>query len=369
MAEPGEQLRCIIMRRSEPVRIIGAGPAGLAAAINLAKNGCRVIVYEKNPDVGMRFHNDFQGLENWTTEDDVLDFLLSMSIDIDFYNKPIYGGLLYGPSESATIHSDQPLFYLVKRGSDPDTLDHSLKRQALDSGVSIEFNTAVPSGEGDVIATGPRKPDMFAVGIVFDTDISDTAVIVLNNEIAPKGYAYLLTADGRGTLATVLYAHFDRCDQYLDKAVATFRGILDFDLRNPARFSGFGNFFLAKSALEKGQRLVGEAAGFQDFLFGFGIRYAITSGYLAAKSIIEDVDYDQLWKLRFSKQLKISALNRRLYEMFGNFAYNSLVKKTFASGNPRRLWQRFYSTSFRAILRDNDMKEEADCDTTLLPGH
>ncbi len=369
MAERGEERHGTFMRRSEPAKIIGAGPAGLAAAINLAKNGCGAIVYEKNPDVGMRFHNDFQGIENWTTEDDVLSFLRSMSIEIDFHCKPIYGGLLYGPSESAAIHSDKPLFYLVKRGSAPDTLDHSLKRQALDSGVRIEFSTAAPSGEGDVIATGPRKPDMFAVGIVFDTDIGDTAVIVLNNDVAPKGYAYLLASGGRGTLATVLYAHFDRCDQYLDKAVATFRGILDFDLRNPARFSGFGNFFLRKSALENGQRLVGEAAGFQDFLFGFGIRYAITSGYLAAKSIIEDVDYDRLWKLRFSKQLKISALNRRLYEMFGNFAYNSLVKKTISSGNPRRLWQRFYNTSFRGILRDNDMKEEAACDTTLLPGH
>jgi flavin-dependent dehydrogenase len=368
-AQPAEKEGDIVMRRSEPLKIIGAGPAGLAAAIHLAKNGCRVIVYEKNPDVGMRFHNDFQGLENWTTEDDVLSFLRSMSIEADFYCKPVYGGLLYGPSEHAAIHSAEPLVYLVKRGSSRDTLDRSLKRQALDSGVRIEFNTTVPAGEGDVIATGPKKPDMFAVGLVFDTDVADTAVIVLNNDIAPKGYAYLLAADGRGTLATVLYAHFDRCDQYLDKAVATFRGILDFELRNPARFSGFGNFFLKKSAFDKGRRLVGEAAGFQDFLFGFGIRYAITSGYLAAKSIIEDIDYDHLWKLGFSKQLKMSALNRRLYEMFGNFAYNNLVKKTIASGNPRRLWQRFYNTSFRGILRNNDIKEEAACDTTLLSGH
>jgi flavin-dependent dehydrogenase len=357
------------MRRSEPVKIIGAGPAGLATAINLAKNGRSVVVYEKNPDVGMRFHDDFQGLENWTTAEDVLSFLRSMSIEIDFYCKPVYRGLLCGPSESAPIQADEPLFYLIKRGNARETLDHCLKRQALDSGVRIEFNTAIPSGYGDVVATGPRRPDMFAVGIVFDTDIDDTAVIVLDNDIAPKGYAYLLAADGRGTLATVLYTNFDRCEQYFGRAVDKFSGLFDLELRNPAKFSGFGNFFLKKTAFDKGQRLVGEAAGFQDFLFGFGIRYAITSGYLAARSIIEEIDYDLLWKPRFGKQLKMSALNRRLYEMFGNFAYDRLVKKTIASGNPRRLWHRFYNASFRGILGSGRVKEEAACDTTLLSGH
>ena len=356
------------MTESEPVKIVGAGPSGLAAAINLARNGRRVVVYEKNADVGMRFHNDFQGLENWTTEDDVLACLQSMSIKVDFFCRPVYGGLLCGPSDHAAVRSEEPLFYLVKRGSGQDTLDHSLMQQALDSGVRIQFNTIIHSGEGDVVATGPRKPRMFAAGMVFDTDIADTAVIMLNNDVAPKGYAYLLAADGRATLAVVLYSRFDRCGQSLEKAVATFRTILDFEMRNQSKFSGFGSFFLKRSAIERGRRFVGEAAGFQDFLFGFGIRYAITSGYLAAKSIIEDADYDDLWKLGFSRQLKMSALNRRLYEMFGNVAYSRLVKKTIASNNPRRLWQRFYAASFRGILRENRAKEEpADTSLRSLP--
>jgi flavin-dependent dehydrogenase len=356
------------MTRGEPVKIVGAGPSGLAAAIALVKNGRKVVVYEKNADVGMRFHDDFQGLENWTTEDDVLDFIRAMSIEIDFFCRPAYGGLLYGPSGHAKVRSDEPLFYIVKRGSGQDTLDHSLKRQALDCGVRIEFNTPVRAGQGDVVATGPRKPRMFAAGMVFDTDIADTAALILNNDVAPKGYAYLLAADGRATLATVLYAHFDRCEQYLEKTVASFRKILDFELRNPKKFSGVGSFFLKKSAFEKGQRFVGEAAGFQDFLFGFGIRYAITSGHLAAKSIIDDIDYDHLWKLRLSKQLKMSALNRRLYELFGNAAYTQLVKKTTASSNPRGLWRRFYTASFRGVLRDSVPKEEPACGAPLGSG-
>lgn len=71
------------------IKIQGAGPAGLAAAIKLAKEGMSVTVFEKNDECGMRFRGDFQGLENWSSEIDILDDLKSMDIAINFWNKPI----------------------------------------------------------------------------------------------------------------------------------------------------------------------------------------------------------------------------------------------------------------------------------------
>ncbi len=335
------------MENYRKIRIIGAGPAGLTAAINLAMNNYAVTVYEKNSDVGMRFNNDFQGLENWSTEDDVLNLIKTVSIKPDFFCKPFYGGLLYGPSSSAQIQSDSPFFYLIKRGKDPDTLDAALKKQALNLGIKIIFNAPMDINDGDIIATGPKRPRIIAIGVVFQTNLEDTAIVILDDTVAPKGYAYLLVSDKKATLATVLFTDFKQGNQYIEKTILKFRNLVSFEIQNPQKFAGFGNFFIQKSAVESGKLFVGEAAGFQDFLFGFGIRYAITSGYLAAKSITDGLDYNKLWKNYFGKQLRASSDNRKLYDFFGTVLYDNLIKKTGASKDPRGLWLKFYNSSLR----------------------
>lgn len=338
------------MQNYKVIKIIGAGPAGLTAAINLAMNSYKVIVYEKNADVGMRFNNDSQGLENWSTEEDVLSLLKTMSIDTNFFYKPFYEGWFYSPSASAQIKSASPLFYLIKRGNDPDTLDNSLKKQALDLGVNVIFNTCVDYKNGDIIATGPKKGRVVVIGITFETNLEETAMVILNDTVAPKGYAYLLVSDKKATLGTVLFEQFKLGDQYLEKTVEKFRNILNFEIKNSKKFVGFGSFFIPKSAIKEDKIYIGEAAGFQDFLFGFGIRYAITSGYLAAKSIIERINYDTLWRNKFGQQLRTSLSNRTFYELLGDTIYNFLVKKTGVSKDPRRLWTKFYNTSISRRL-------------------
>ena len=44
------------------VNILGAGPAGLCAAINIARAGSKATVHEKRAAVGMRFCPNLQGL-------------------------------------------------------------------------------------------------------------------------------------------------------------------------------------------------------------------------------------------------------------------------------------------------------------------
>ncbi len=334
------------MTPAQTVTIAGAGPAGLTAAITLANSGYRVVVHEQREDVGMRFHDDFQGLENWSCEDNVLDSLREMGVKPDFFCRPFHSGVIYGPQTQATIKSSNPLFYLVRRGRSLDSLDDSLKKQALNAGVEIRFNSPVDHREADIVATGPRRVWAVAVGIIFDTNLPDTAAVLLDNTLAPKGYSYLLVADGRATLATTLFARFALGKQCLERTIARFQEVLGLEVRNPRSFGGYAQFYLPRSATRDGRRYTGEAAGFQDCLFGFGIRYAMMSGYLAARSIIEGVDYNALWRRRFGHQLRTSVVNRFWYELGGHAAYELLVRRSGRKHDPIRFWTKVYNMSF-----------------------
>jgi len=178
----------------EHVPIIGAGPAGLSAAIVLRKHGFPVRVYEKSKDVGHRLKGDFQGLENWSSEQDVTDFLKNIGIDINFLCVPRYKGLFFAPGMDAReMRSDSPIYYLVKRGPMEGTLDTGLKEQALSLGAEIIFNHPLESFEGRaIVGTGPRSADMIAAGITFRTEMEDIAVAVLDDDIAPTHTCLLM---------------------------------------------------------------------------------------------------------------------------------------------------------------------------------
>jgi flavin-dependent dehydrogenase len=75
------------------------------------------------------------------------------------------------------------------------------------------------------------------------------------------------------------------------------------------------------------------------------MRYAVISGYLAAKSILEGSDYDALWKGRLKRMLETSLINRYLFERWGHRGYRYLAKK-FSSGNPCEFLRKHYNHSF-----------------------
>ena len=101
------------LQADETVQIAGAGPAGLAAAITLARNGISVQVHEAQKEVGFRFQGDFQGLENWTTEQDVLQWMQENGLATDFEKLSCYQATVFDDTDKAyEISSEKPFFYL-----------------------------------------------------------------------------------------------------------------------------------------------------------------------------------------------------------------------------------------------------------------
>ena len=313
---------------TKEITICGAGPAGLTAAINLAKHDYTVTVYEKKNDVGMRFHGDFQGFENWSSHYDILNELKSMNIQPTFWNKPIFTAEFYDYQRfNRQIHFEKPGLYLIRRGPLHTSLDQSLKKQALDENIDIKFNTHLNPQKANIIATGPRRVDGIVRGIVFETNFERMPTIILDDRLAPKSFAYFLTGQQFGCLGTGLTSQYHLADHYLNKTISAFQKLFNFEIIHPIRFTGYGNFFIKTKYSNNGHLFVGEAAGLQDYLLAFGLRQAITSGYLAAQSIINNTNYDTMIRQRFSGQLKTSLVNRFLYRLARNKGYSSFLKK------------------------------------------
>lgn len=333
------------------VSVVGAGPSGLVAAINLRLAGYDVTVYEASEDVGHRFHNDFQGLENWSSGEDTIDFLKRINVKTNFLCQPYKSGELYGPSlKKVVVEAGKPIFYLVRRGDAEDSLDSGLKRQAVDAGVRIEFGQMVEKIKPPaVIGIGPKAADAIVKGVTFETDLPDMASVILDDSLAPKGYAYLLVNGGKATLASCMFSGFKEERRYFERSVETFRKLYSFEMREPREFGGFGNFFLKGTATRGGKLYVGESAGFQDRLWGFGMKHAMHSGYLAARSIIDGKDYDELWKRETRPYLRASLSSRLIIYKLGQRYYERLISKMVAI-DPHLFLNRLYRPSMSKTL-------------------
>lgn len=352
---------------TEPITVVGAGPSGLAAAIVLAKAGRHVVVREAHETVGTRFHGDYQGLENWSDDRDVMAELSSLGIEPAFDVHPVHEGTAFDAwGKSYTIRGERPLYYLVRRGREENTLDRALLRQALDLGVEVRFRDRVRHVTGSaILAGGPRRADAIAVGYVFKTDMANGNWVVFNNKLAPLAYAYLLVHEGRGTLATCLFTGFKQEQEYLRRTVAFFSERAGLSMREPRQFGGYVNVRIPQNAVQGGHPVVGEQAGFQDALAGFGMRYALRSGALAARSLIENSDYRGLWRRELYPQLWAGVANRFVFNLVGDYGWRWILAHRLDGKDAIPMLRRLYGPNpltrlvfpiarwrFRTPLRD-----------------
>ena len=334
------------MLQMQTVRIAGAGPSGLAAAIALAKAGRAVEVHEARPDVGTRFIGDLQIIESASESEPIPLFLDRIGIARNFYFRPSDWATFYDHRRVARlIRSGEPYGWFIRRGPEEGTLDRGLLEQARAAGANVIFNSRIQTA--DIIATGPASPDGLAREMTWHSDEPDRVDVYFNHKLSPGGYSYLFILDGLATFGCAIVADFKRIDEYFDHSLVAAQRLHQFNVPKETRTGySYMNFHLKQRATSGDARFVGEAAGFQDYLFGLGIRYALTSGNLAARSILEERDFDDLWRSELGAKQETSLVNRFLYEMGGNRGLAMFVRSAarardfrgYLSGWHQRRW-------------------------------
>jgi len=332
---------------SQPIEIAGAGPAGLAAAITLARAGRSVVVHEAYHEVGHRFGRDLQGLENWSSPQDVLTELYELGITTDFDHLACRQGSAFDSRDRRyPLHSEQPFFYMVVRGPGEGSLDSALLAQAHTLGIQVRFNSRVRQLAGPAIyARGPQVTDAVSVGYHFDTTMEDGFWVVCDDSLAPDGYAYLLTMAGRGTVKSCMYSDLGRQRLYVQRTVERFSRLVGLQMYNPRPHGGVGAFRSAVSTTVDHMPIAGEQAGFQDALWGFGMRMAIRSGVLAAQALLDDSAYEKKCRITLESTLNSARVNRAFYAHLGNRGYPWLLHHFANSSDTRQLLRSFYGPS------------------------
>ena len=309
------------------IDILGAGLSGLSAATILSREGYDVHVYEIRADSGARFDGDFQGIENWTSDTDFFDEMREWGFDPEEFKATPFNIIdLIHPDDVITQPStDKPAFRVVERGTDSHCIDQGFKRMAQAAGATIHYETRKALEECDIIAAGPKESSAIAFGEIFHTDHPNHVSFQLNDKLAPGAYSYLIIIDGIGLICTCLWRQQKKSSRYLNETIAWYEEHYELNRRPIKRVGGKGDFSLPDRYIHEGRYYVGEAGGLQDFMWGFGMRYAITSGVLAAHSIMERCDYEKEIRGRLVPLVRASAINRFLMNRVSNRGFKMVA--------------------------------------------
>ena len=312
----------------ERIDILGAGLSGLAAATILAKAGKEVHVHEIRKDSGARFDGDFQGIENWTSETDFFEEMKTWGLDPEEFKSNSFDIIdLIHPDDVITNPvTSGTAFRVVERGTDEHCIDQGFKRMAISAGAKIHYEVKVNPNDCDIVAAGPKDSSAIAFGEIFHTDHPNHVAFQLNDKLAPGAYSYLIIIDGVGLICTCLWRKQKKSGRYLNETIAWYESNYELNRIPIKRVGGKGDFSLPEKYIHENKIYVGEAGGLQDFMWGFGMRYAITSGVLAAQSILDQCDYEVEVRKKLVPLIKTSAINRFLMNRIGDRGFKLVAR-------------------------------------------
>ncbi len=327
------------------VTIVGAGLAGLTAAVILAREGHEVTVLEQEKAVGgASLHaSEVAGHEVCVADMTPLDpdamgrylgFGLTVeegSDPLPFYNPlPCLRFHLFGRTKELALPGDVHM-KMVERGARPSSIDMYLYRLAADSGVEFSFGSPVRTRKefgdlppGTIVATGMFREAFEALGIPYTKAYGHFASGPAPEDRSPfcvayydehtRDYAYYATANGVG--AAVLFQRGKPLTaaalDWFPRQLFADEGIEFSDWHTIENLVGTPTGSFSNPRLFSGPLvLAGTLAGMQDPSMVLGVHGALVSGRIAAMAVTDREGAMREFH-RMNRWWRLAYLTRRL---------------------------------------------------------
>jgi len=349
------------------VVIVGAGPAGLAAAIEIAKEKINVLVLDRKQEIGCP-KRCAEGLGmGWFKR-------LNIKPQKDWAVQPIHGAALYAPNgKGVQMKRQETMGYVLER----KIFEKDLAREAVEVGAKILLKHQVVGAtrdKGEVILkvefdneiVDVRTPLVVAcdgvdslvakmLGLNTKLDLRETDSgyqyemtgikgydehllhLYFGTNIAPRGYIWIFPK--RNSTANVgigIGAYEEKTAKYyLDKWIATQDGLKDGSIIEVNAGAIPVGGFLEKMQAEN-LIVAGDAGHMVDPIHGGGIGIALEGGRLAAEHTIKAIKegkysekdlepYTQAWYDKRGNELMKRLKGRHLLEQLSDDDFNYLA--------------------------------------------
>ncbi|HYE81117.1 MAG TPA: NAD(P)-binding protein [Clostridia bacterium] len=318
------------------VAIIGAGISGLSCAFEFKKHGIIPAVFEKKSRIGedVNFVASTIKLYDTTFKDPLKHLKDEYNIELKPLNV-LRQTVMYAPNSKTIVNGTSG--YIFSRGEHEQSLEYQM---ASIADVPIIFNKHINieeiRNEYDYVidATGtldmPKKlvmvtPYLNAYSRIAEIngsfDVSSVSVW-FNTEYAKNCYCFLLPYSNKNAclILTVNDISHSELDFYWDKFL-TMENMKDAVIWTSDVSHELGAIYPHKAG---NIYFTGNSAAVIESTLGIGMFNCIETGNLAARSIIEKLDYEAQTRHIFKYSRKMSEL-RKLLNTFDNEDYDRLI--------------------------------------------